>query len=174
MRYLDLKLLVHMHFLLDSPSLAYFHENSVWICHVHALMVLLVCSLIISGTFYAWAKLDDWIFFCSIQGVCCVLMEIDVRLLFAMPCWTCMCVLFWFLENFWENSIGDDEDASCSHINPKTNCLAQKLVFSHVLHGTVGPWANQLISFQRPKRGRLDKWLPILLKCHFRFIIIPI
>jgi hypothetical protein len=53
MRYLDLKLLVHMHFLLDSPSLAYFHENSVWICHVHALMVLLVCYLIISGIFYA-------------------------------------------------------------------------------------------------------------------------
>ena len=48
-RYLEIKIDVHMKFLFDSLSIACFHENGAWICHVYGLMVLLVYSLIISG-----------------------------------------------------------------------------------------------------------------------------
>ena len=48
-RNLEIKIDVHLIFLFDSLSIVCFHENEAWICHVCALMVLLVCYLIISG-----------------------------------------------------------------------------------------------------------------------------
>ena len=57
--------------MLDSLSIACFYENKVWICHVWGWMVLLVCSLFISGSFFLEQVLMlDFLWFDSCLLLC--------------------------------------------------------------------------------------------------------
>lgn len=129
---------VHLIFFFDSLSLACYHENNAWICHVHGLMLLLICSLIISGIFRSWAKLD--VVLISARFRIYVVLYWKLMMDCCLPCLAePFCV---FNLDFWKFFIKtrfEKMKLLLCDINPNPNwSLAQNLPVER-MHGTVEP-----------------------------------